>query len=78
MFVWEADPTLVGTTIYFKFTSFNRMGLMEQSLANATAYSFAFNGIFGNMMKRRQTMPRWILSLSAERRSTSALTGRAA
>ncbi|HET9165111.1 MAG TPA: phage tail protein [Candidatus Angelobacter sp.] len=48
VFVWEADPTLVGTTIYFKFTSFNRMGLMEQSLANATAYSFAFNGIFGN------------------------------
>lgn len=48
IFVWEADPTLVGTTIFFKFTSFNRMGLMEQSLANATAYSFAFNGIFGN------------------------------
>lgn len=48
VFVWEADPTLVGTTIYFKFTSFNRMGLMEQSLANATAYSFAFNGTFGN------------------------------
>ncbi|HEY2170329.1 MAG TPA: phage tail protein, partial [Candidatus Angelobacter sp.] len=47
VFVWEADPTLVGTTIYFKFTSFNRMGLMEQSLANATPYSFAFNGIFG-------------------------------
>ena len=48
VFVWEADPTLVGTTIYFKFTSFNTLGLMEQSLANATAYSFAFNGIFGN------------------------------
>jgi hypothetical protein len=48
VFVWEADPTLVGTTIYFKFTSFNSQGLMEQSLANATAYSFAFNGIFGN------------------------------
>jgi hypothetical protein len=48
VFVWEADPTLVGTTIWFKFTSFNRMGLMEQSLANATPYSFAFNGIFGN------------------------------
>jgi len=48
VFVWEADPTLVGTTIYFKFTSFNRMGLMEQSLANATPFSFAFNGIFGN------------------------------
>jgi hypothetical protein len=49
VFVWEADPTLVGTTIFFKFTSFNRMGLMEQSLANATAYSFAFNGTFGNI-----------------------------
>lgn len=48
VFIWEADPTLVGTTLFFKFTSFNRMGLMEQSLANATAYSFAFNGIFGN------------------------------
>src|SRR6185312_14318185 len=48
VFVWEADPTLVGTTIYFKFTSFNTFGLMEQSLANATPHSFAFNGIFGN------------------------------
>jgi hypothetical protein len=49
VFVWEADPTLVGTTIYFKFTSFNDLGLMEQSLANATAYSFAFNGSYGNI-----------------------------
>ncbi len=49
VFVWEADPTLVGTTIFFKFTSFNTYGLMEQSLANATAYSFAFNGTFGNI-----------------------------
>jgi hypothetical protein len=49
VFVWEADPTLVGTTIWFKFTSFNRMGLMEQSLANAAPYSFAFNGTFGNI-----------------------------
>src|SRR6185437_9291125 len=48
VFVWEADPTLVGTTIYFKFTSFNTFGLMEQSLANAAPHSFAFNGIFGN------------------------------
>src|SRR6185312_16919630 len=48
VFIWEADPTLVGTTIYFKFTSFNTFGLMEQSLANATPHSFAFNGIFGN------------------------------
>lgn len=49
VFVWEADPTLVGTSISFKFTSFNRMGLMEQSLANATPYSFNFNGLFGNI-----------------------------
>lgn len=49
VFVWEGDATLVGTTIYFKFTSFNRFGLMEQSLANATAYSFVFSGAFGNI-----------------------------
>lgn len=49
VFVWEADPTLVGATIHFKFTSFNTFGLMEQSLANATPYSFAFNGTFGNL-----------------------------
>jgi hypothetical protein len=49
VFVWEADPTLVGTTISFKFTSFNTFGLMEQSLANATPYSFGFNGTFGNI-----------------------------
>jgi hypothetical protein len=49
VFVWEADPTLVGTTIYFKFTSFNKFGLMEQSLASAMAYSFVFNGSFGNI-----------------------------
>ena len=48
VFVWEADPTLVGTTIYFKFTSFNRFGLMEQSLAKATEHPFVFNGLFGN------------------------------
>ena len=34
--------------IFFKFTSFNRMGLMEQSLANATAYPFLLMGLFGN------------------------------
>jgi len=35
--------------LFFKFTSFNKFGLMEQSLANATAYAFAFNGLFGNL-----------------------------
>jgi hypothetical protein len=34
--------------LFLKFTSFNRFGLMEQSLASATAYTFAFNGLFGN------------------------------
>lgn len=34
--------------IFFKFTSFNHFGLMEQSLANAAAYSFPFLGLFGN------------------------------
>ncbi|HJX83960.1 MAG TPA: hypothetical protein VJ723_06420, partial [Candidatus Angelobacter sp.] len=34
--------------IFFKFTSINKYGLMEQSLANVTAYPFNFNGVFGN------------------------------
>jgi len=34
--------------IFFKFTSINKYGLMEQSLANATAYPFNLNGMFGN------------------------------
>ncbi|HYX52302.1 MAG TPA: phage tail protein, partial [Candidatus Limnocylindrales bacterium] len=48
VFVYEADPTLIGTTLFFKFTPFNKFGLMEQSLAKATAYPFTFNGVFGN------------------------------
>lgn len=34
--------------IFFKFTSFNKFGLMEQSLANAAGYGFGFLGLFGN------------------------------
>ncbi len=51
IFVWESDPTLIGTTVYFKFTSFNKLGLMEQSLAAATAYPFVFKGLFGNSLE---------------------------
>ncbi|HEY2497222.1 MAG TPA: phage tail protein [Candidatus Angelobacter sp.] len=48
VFIYEIDPTLVGKTLHFKFTSFNVFGLMEQSLANATDYPFVFNGNYNN------------------------------
>ena len=42
------DPTLVGVTLHFKFTSFNVFGLMEQSLANVVDYTFPFVGTYNN------------------------------
>jgi hypothetical protein len=44
IFDYEYDPTLIGQTIYFKFTSFNKFELMEQSLANVAAYSYTILG----------------------------------
>ena len=44
VFDWSYDPTLIGQTVYFKFTSFNKFELMEQSLANVSAYSYTVLG----------------------------------
>lgn len=44
VFEFDFDPTLVGTTVHFKFTSFNLTGNMEQPLANATDYTIAVTG----------------------------------
>jgi hypothetical protein len=44
IFDYEYDPTLVGQTVFFKFTSFNKFELMEQSLANATDYTYTVVG----------------------------------
>src|SRR5262249_14603662 len=40
IFTYAYDPSFIGKTLYLKFTSFNTSGLMEQSIANATAYQF--------------------------------------
>jgi hypothetical protein len=48
IFVLPVDPTLVGSTMSFKFTSFNELGTQEQDIANVTAYTFVFNGSYNN------------------------------
>jgi hypothetical protein len=49
IFTYVYDPSFIGKTIYLKFTSFNTSGLMEQSIANATAYQFIVTGKFMQM-----------------------------
>lgn len=57
VFVYQFDPTIVGATIYLKFTSFNKFELMEQSLANATAYAFSISGSFGGGVRQATWFP---------------------
>jgi hypothetical protein len=49
IFTYVYDPAFLGKTIYLKFTSFNSNGLVEQSIANATAYQFVVTGKFCQM-----------------------------
>ncbi|MGC2695022.1 MAG: phage tail protein [Candidatus Angelobacter sp.] len=49
IFTYIYDPSFIGKTLYLKFTSFNTSGLMEQSIANATAYQFIVTGKFCQM-----------------------------
>jgi len=46
IFQWNYDATMIGKTLYFKFTSFNKSQNMEQSLADATAYTITPSGDF--------------------------------
>lgn len=41
---WNYDVGLIGTTVYFKFTSFNQSGLVEQNIANVAAYQYTITG----------------------------------
>jgi hypothetical protein len=70
VFVYEFDPTLVGQTIYLKFTSFNKFELMEQSLANATAYTFTVNGSFGGGVRQAT----WLLPIFAAVATPTGIT----
>ena len=54
VFAYQFDPALIGTTVYLKFTSFNLLGLMEESLSVVTAYNFLITGKFGNSNKSVQ------------------------
>jgi hypothetical protein len=44
VWVWPYDPAIIGKSGFFKFTSFNTLGNMEQSLASATAYAYTVKG----------------------------------
>lgn len=46
VFKYSFDPTLIGKTVYFKFTAFNTFRNMEQTLSEATAYSVTIAGTF--------------------------------
>jgi hypothetical protein len=43
------DPAWIGTTLFFKFPTFNNFGGAIQSLADATAYSYTPTGIPGSI-----------------------------
>lgn len=40
IFDYIYDPSLIVQAVYFKFTSFNKFELMEQSPANVLAYTY--------------------------------------
>ena len=41
---WDYDVALIGSTVYFKFTSFNQSGLVEENIADVPAYPFLISG----------------------------------
>lgn len=70
VFVYQFDPTLVGKTVYFKFTSFNKFELMEQSLANVATYPLTITGQFpgGNRI------PSWFQPVFTAVMTTTSIT----
>lgn len=51
VFIYGFDPTEIGKTVHLKFTSFNTFGLMEQSEANVTDYTYVLGGNFNNSVQ---------------------------
>lgn len=43
-FAWHFDDSVVNTTVYFKFLSFNKAGLMSQTLNKVTAWPYFVHG----------------------------------
>jgi len=46
-FQLQFDPTYIGKTIYYKFTSFNLLGQNEQDISEVPTYSFTLQGTTG-------------------------------
>lgn len=44
LFNWKYDPSVIGTTVWFKFCSFNQSGQNEQNIANVTAWPHFVEG----------------------------------
>lgn len=44
IFDWAYSSSVVGTTVYFKFTSFNQYGQNEQSISQVVAYPYFVQG----------------------------------
>jgi hypothetical protein len=80
VFAYEYDPTLVGNTLYLKFTSFNLLGQMQEDLSVVTAYNFLITGKFGNSGKSVQnnlTLDSIVVSSQAEIRAYNGSPGTA-
>lgn len=45
VFEYTFDPTLIGTEVFFKFTSFNLLQQQEEQLANVATYGFNIQGV---------------------------------
>lgn len=41
---WDYDVELIGTTVHFKFTSFNQSGLVEENIADVVDYTYTITG----------------------------------
>lgn len=44
LFQYSYDPSLAGSTVYFKFPAFNGLGNRQQGLADVSAYAFTLAG----------------------------------
>lgn len=41
---WDYDVGIIGQTVYFKFTSFNQSGLVEENIADVPSYPYVIQG----------------------------------
>lgn len=44
LFTWQYDSSVIGSNVYFKFTSFNEAGQNEENISNVAAFPFYVQG----------------------------------